>query len=139
MNVWFVRSNGETGHNQPGTKLYVPGEPPQFPKQLFNYRRECLAGGFVRIGWAAAGGLRKLQWRTRARDAYGANLSSMQMRYLEQFADIRVGDLVLIPAGREKYDVHIGIVQPNSNQHAGLPRWAPYFYYHNVPDGEWYE
>ena len=63
----------------------------------------------------------------------------MHMGYLEQFAGIRTGDLVLIPADREKYDVHLGIVQRNSNQPAGVSGWAPYFYYHNVSAGDWYE
>jgi hypothetical protein len=138
MDVWFVRSNGETGHNQRGTKLYVPGEPPQFPARRFNYRRECLTGGFVRIGWPASGDLRELGWRTRAQDAYGG-LSSLHVGYLEQFAGIRTGDLVVIPADREKYDVHMGIVQRNSNQPVGMPGWAPYFYYYDVPAGDWYE
>ena len=50
MHVWFIRCNGETAHNEPGTPRFVPGEPPQFPKREFNYRDECLCKGFARVG-----------------------------------------------------------------------------------------
>ena len=39
--------------------------------------------------------------------------SSHQLTNLERFAAIRVGDLVAMPAARETYDVHFGVVVPN--------------------------
>ncbi len=66
MHVWFIRCNGETAHNEPGTPRFVPGEPPQFPERAFNYRDECLCKGFARVGWPAAGDLRHADWRARA-------------------------------------------------------------------------
>lgn len=35
MNIWFVRSNGETAHNNPYDSGYVPNEPPVFPLKDF--------------------------------------------------------------------------------------------------------
>lgn len=138
MDVWFIRSNGETGHNQPGTKLYVPGEPPNFPERVFNHRRDCLADGFARIGWPASGDLREIGWRVRARDAYG-EVASRHLAYLEQFATIRLGDLIVMPAEREKFDVHVGLVIPSARHAAAAPRSAPYYYHHDIQAGEWYE
>lgn len=138
MDVWFVRSNGETGHNQPGTKLYVPGEPPNFPARVFNHRLDCLAGGFARIGWPASGDLHELGWRVRARDAYG-EITSRHLVYLERFANIRLGDLMVMPAEREKFDVHLGIVIPNGKRPQARPRSVPYYYHYDVRAGEWYE
>ena len=40
MDVWFIRLNGKTGHNNPAPRLYKPGEPPEFPENSFNYRLE---------------------------------------------------------------------------------------------------
>jgi hypothetical protein len=48
MNIWFVRCNGETAHNQPVTGRYVPGEPPRWPAREFNYHDKCLEDGFAR-------------------------------------------------------------------------------------------
>ena len=66
MNIWFVRSNGNTGHNNPADDNYVPGEPPIFPNREFNYRLKCLDQGFARYGHPNTGDLReKIQqgWR----------------------------------------------------------------------------
>lgn len=139
MDIWFIRSNGETSHNNPQTKLYMPGEPPQYPERHFNHRNACLGGGFARVGWPASGDLRELRWRSRARDAYGPSLSSLHLSYLEQFAGIRVGDIVLIPADRERYEVHIGLVGRRATQPADAPRWGAYFYHYDVSEGDWYE
>ena len=56
-NIWFVRSNGDTVHNDPSTPDYVPDEPPEFPKVECNYRLKCLKQGFARIGWPNTGDL----------------------------------------------------------------------------------
>ncbi len=139
MNVWFVRSNGETGHNQPGTKRFIRGEPPNYPERNFNYRQECLAGGFARVGLPAAGDLRELEWRTKACEAYGLDSSSHQLTNLERFAAIRVGDLVAMPAAREKHDVHFGVVVPNQVNPTASAGSAPYYYHYNIAAGDWFE
>ena len=45
MRTWFTRLNGDTAHNRPGTPLYMPGEPPNYPDRHFNYTRKCLEDG----------------------------------------------------------------------------------------------
>jgi len=136
LNVWFIRSNGETLHNNPGTKLFVPGEPPRFPNRKFNYRLECLEGGFARVGWPAAGDLRIPGWRTRGRDAYGMEFTSRYIGYLEGFLAIRAGDIVLIPADRSKYDVHVGVVGTSIDE----GRFScPYFYRYEATRGDVFE
>ena len=138
MDVWFIRSNGVTGHNQPGTKLYIPGEPPRFPARVFNHRLDCLTGGFARIGWPASGDIREIGWRERARDAY-RGIAARHLDYLERFANIRVGDLVVMPAEARKFDVHLGLVIPRATRPTAAPGSAPYYYHHDIRAGEWYE
>ena len=55
MNIWFVRTNGNTAHNNPNDSGYVPGEPPHYPQTEFNYSQKCLKEGFVRYGWPNTG------------------------------------------------------------------------------------
>lgn len=136
MDAWFVRTNGETGHNQPGVKRFIRGEPPNYPAKRFDYRQECLAGGFARVGLPAAGDLRKLEWRSKACEAYGLVPSSHQLTNLERFADIRVGDLVAMPAARETHDVHFGVVVPNQINPAASAGSAPYYYHYNIAAGD---
>ena len=99
MSTWFVRSNGDTAHNEPGTNLFMPGEPPAFPARRFNYREECIAKAFVRVGWPAAGDLREGTWRSRAATGYGSTMKRHHVRFLELFVQILPGYLVLLPAG----------------------------------------
>jgi hypothetical protein len=139
METWFVRSNGETGHNNPASKLYVRGEPPTFPERHFNYKQECIEGEFARIGWPAAGDLRRSDWRVRARNAYAPGPSELHLSYLQQFSKIRVGDLVLIPADREKFNVRLGLVQPNPCTDAAPNVEYPYYYHYDIASGDWYE
>ena len=131
--VWFVRSNGETAHADPTDPgLYVPGEPPG----EFDYRERCLELGFARIGWPNTGDLRA--WG-RGRLAPGEyDLPSYVRRYLDQFAGICNGDLILIPAGAAKGDVHVGIVT-NHNEVSAAPGIPAYYYHHDVPNGAPYE
>lgn len=136
MNVWFIRSNGETLHNEPGTKPFVAGGLPRFPDRKFNYRLECLEGGFARVGWPAAGDLRVSGWRTRGRDAYGMAFTSRYIGYLEGFLTIRAGDIVLMPADRVKYDVHIGVV---GKPEGDAPFSTPYFYCYDATRGDVFE
>ena len=86
MSIWFIRCNGETAHNRPGTSRYIPGERPNWPDREFNYHDECLEQGFARYGFPAAGDLREPGWRSRARSAYGSMLEPRHERYLQQFA-----------------------------------------------------
>lgn len=131
MNVWFIRSNGETGHNEPGTDLYIPGEPPTFPERFFDYRDLCLDGGFIRIGWSASGDVRKPGWKERIRRAY-RGIEDHTLRYLEQFSTIEKGDLILMPSGTGKFWVHFGIVEPDGDK-------PLYSYHYDTKSGDWFE
>lgn len=139
MSAWFIRCNGETAHNQPGTARFVPGEPPRFPDREFNYVNECLNEGFARVGWPAAGDLRELQWRARATGVYGAMMKPHHVRYLERFVLIVVGDLVLLPtSARKRNEVHLGVVfQPRRPRLRGTG--TAYYYYFDVQARDWYD
>jgi len=139
MNVWFIRCNGKTGHNQPGTTRFMPGEPPRFPDRDFNYREECLKKGFARVGWPAAGDLRDAQWRTRATKVYGAMMKPHHIRFLEHFVDIMPGDLVLVPSYAKRYEVHLGVAVPAMRPQPGTPGTTAYYYYFEIETGDWYE
>lgn len=139
MSVWFIRCNGGTAHNQPGTARFVPGEPPRFPGREFNYINQCLEKGFARVGWPAAGDLREPQWRARASAVYGAMLKAHHVRYLERFVRIVGGDLVLLPtSARKRYEVHVGVViQPKRPQPEGTG--TAYYYYFDIQARDWYD
>jgi hypothetical protein len=131
MNVWFVRSNGETGHNEPGTDLYIPGEPPVYPERIFDYRNLCLDGGFIRIGWSASGDIRKPGWESQVRNSY-PGIDDHTLRYLKQFSIVGKGDIILMPSGTGQYWVHLGIVEPNGDK-------PLYSYHYDTKTGDWYE
>lgn len=143
MRTWFTRTNGETAHNRSGTPLYVPGEPPNYPDRHFNHTHACIDGGFARIGWPATGDLRDVGWRERAQRAYGSMMRPLYIGYLEHFVSIRVGDVIVIPAYREKHDVYVGKVIPRRraepNRPAPAPGWSAYYYHYNIAAGDWYE
>lgn len=139
MNAWFIRANGATSHNEPGSKLFVFGEPPTFPRREFNYRRECLEGGFARIGWPATGDLRATDWRNTATHAYGTLMPARWVKNLTQFANIRVGDIVAMPADRERADVHFGVVVPSQKNPSAPAGSAPYYYHFDTSIGDWFE
>jgi predicted HNH restriction endonuclease len=136
MQAWFVRSNGDTQHNYPGSKLFVPGEPPVYPQTAFDYRTVCLEKGFARLGMPGTGDLKKPDWRDCLRRVYGKSVHKGDERALEQFASIEVGDVVLIPAGRGRNMVHIGIAV--SAPGGGLGGSA-YYYHYDVAHGDWFE
>ena len=134
MAVWFVRSNGDTLHNEPGSTRFVPGERPVFPDKTFNYREECLRDGFARVGWPATGDLRQPNWEERARSVYGSSWDTRYRKYLAQFATIRTGDVMVMPARAEVGAVHVGAVllrEPETTRilsvRHGLPAYR-YFY-----------
>jgi hypothetical protein len=139
MRAWFIRCNGETAHNEPGTPRYVPGEPPNFPDTKFNYLWECLNKGFARVGWPGAGDLRAPDWRSKAAACYGSMMAPYHVGFLEQFVTIRPRDLVAVPAYQRKYLVHLGVVsQPTDSEKTGGTGGA-YYYYHAVEKGDWYD
>jgi hypothetical protein len=150
MDVWFVRVNGDTSHNEPGTPNYVPGEPPQYPKKDFNYYKECLQDGFARIGWPNSGPLRP-GFESKRLAVNGYSLEKLEedprrntriREYLEQFASIRPGDIILIPAYTVPHDIYLGVVVKRDHQ-AGEesldPRLHAYYYFHDIPNKAWYE
>ena len=139
MNAWFCRANGETSHNEPGSKHFVRGEPPSFPRREFNYRTQCLEGGFARVGWPAAGDLRSDNWREVAVRAYGDVMPARWVRNLERFAAIRVGDIVAMPADRDPYDVHFGVVVPGPHNPSAAVGSSPYYYHYDIEAGDWFE
>jgi hypothetical protein len=147
MDVWFVRSNGETAHNNPSTVNYVPGEPPDYPERKHNYREKCLRDGFARIGWPNTGDLRQIGLGRLAINGYAFGkfdeiYQEHHQRYLIKFAEIRTGDLILIPADTQRYDVHIGVagIRDRKTREISLaPGLRAYDYFHDIPNKEWYE
>ncbi len=143
MTVWFVRSNGETLHNDPRSPLYVHGEPPEFPDRAFDSRDACLHEGFVRVGWPATGDLDLPDWSERALDAYAPHMESHHRRYLEQFSTIETGDIVLMPSGLGQFSVHIGavILRDPATRHVRTvrPRLHAYSYQYDVSRGDRFE
>jgi hypothetical protein len=139
MSIWFVRCNGETGHNQPGTARFVPGEPPTFPNREFNYRDDCLCKGFARVGWPGSGDLRNQGWRATASHVYGSVIQPHHLRFLEQFRDIEIGDIVLLPSYAKRYEVYIGEVVPPRIARAFPRTTGAYYYYFDVAKGDWFE
>jgi hypothetical protein len=58
------------------------------------------------------------------------------LQFLERFAGIDVGDIVLLPTYQQRYEVHLGVVIP--------PRRSPdereaYYYYFHFKSGDWYD
>lgn len=140
MDVYFVRTNGNTVHAGARAEEIVPGEPPGH----FDYRDKCLREGFARIGWPNTGDLRHSLTGRLARHGYSLHsISPRHRRYLEEWSEIRVGDLILIPAGAGKYAVHLGVVTKRDREsRAELPARTgdlAYYYFHDVPAGEFYE
>jgi len=145
MNVWFVRANGpRTAHNEPSTPDYVPGEPPVWPETAFNYRDKCLSDGFARAGWPNTGDLRQPGLNRLAVNGYTLlGVPDAHRRYLAQFSSIVTGDLILMPAYTQRYAVHVGIAvqrEPRTREITSIePGLDAYYYFHDVPRGEWYE
>jgi hypothetical protein len=140
MHVWFIRCNGETAHNEPGTARYVHGEPPEFPEREFNYRDECLCKGFARVGWPAAGDLRRADWRSRALDAYGSMMKDHHAQFLDQFVRIEVGDLVLLPTYQKRCQVYLGVVVSSRRKQESLRSGGlAYDYHFDISAGDWFE
>lgn len=144
MNVWFVRSNGETAHNNPHDLGYVSNEPPIYPLKEFNYTQKCLEDGFARYGWPNTGDLRVNDPKRLAPLSYSFNdLETRYKTYLTKFCSIKAGDLILIPAdAQNRGDIHLGIALTTDRKKI-LPYIEPrpnaYYYYHDIANGDWYE
>jgi len=144
MNIWFVRSNGETAHNNPHDLGYVPNEPPIHPLKEFNYTQKCLEEGFARYGWPNTGDRRVKDPKRLAPLSYSFNdLETRYKTYLTKFCSIKAGDLILIPAdAQNRGDVHLGIALTTDRKKI-LPYIEPrpnaYYYYHDIAKGNWYE
>ena len=123
MSYYFVRVNGNTGHNNPSElDAYVKNEPPKFPKNYFNYYEYCLNNNFIRIGWPDVGDIVKGN-----RIGALANLYSLESvkphikKYLLDFSTISLQSIILMPDKDVPGDLYIGEVT------------GPYSYYHEVP------
>lgn len=144
MDFWFTTSDGATLHNNPMDKNYVPGELPKFPLTLINYREKCLEKGFARAGWPNTGDLRpeSLGNGRLALEGYSlASLPTITQTMLCNFATIRAGDLIIIPAD-DGYKVYIGIVLTREKKVIAktiVERPLAYYYYHRISDGDYYE
>jgi hypothetical protein len=143
MKVWFIRANGDTSHNNPNDNAFVSGEPPIFPDRRFDYTQKCLDEGFVRYGWPNTGD-RKVANPTRlSPNSYSfENLDARYKGYLTKFCAIKAGDLILLPAGENRGDVHLGVALTIDRKKVPPyiePRPNAYYYYHDIPHGDWYE
>ena len=146
MDVWFIRTNGGSAHNDPANPAaYVPGEPPDDPETEFDYREKCVAEGFVRIGWPNTGDLRAPGRGALVEEPYiWESLDEKHQDRLRDFAAIPTGDLVLIPAGGEVGECHLGRVVRRIRRgsrgrvvmRTGL---SSYHFFHDLPRGEPYE
>jgi hypothetical protein len=142
MEIYYIRANGDTFHNNPSNKFYIQGEPPKFPKKTFNYQKECLEDGFARVGHPGTGDLRDPSWRKKAFDIYGLDENHLHFSFLEEFRLIRTGDYILLPTGKS-YEAYIGkvvkrdlftrdVVSSSIGENA-------YYYYFDVSKKQWYD
>lgn len=132
MNVWFVRSNGETGHSDKNQKDYVKGEPHGY----FDYREKCLSEGFARIGWPNTGSLNNIGPSRVAIHGYAfEDLKPSEKRGLKNFASIEVGDIMLIPGTKGRFWVHLGRVISAPSSKSNLA----YYYHYDLAGHAWYE
>lgn len=120
---YFIRANGNTGHNDPANAAcYVPGEPPKHPDNYYNGLAYCFAKNIVRLGWPDVGDLRSKDGRGALAQCYRyETLPTDKKRYLDTFRNIRVGSIILVPDKDSPGDVYIAEVT------------GPYNYFHDVP------
>lgn len=143
MKIWFTRSNGLTPLSNPNKPDYVKGEPPEYPKEEYNYRLKCLHDGFARIGWPNTGDLSQIDPKRLAPEGYSLqSIEAIHRKYLLLFRTIKAGDLMLIPADESECEVHVGLVLTKEKVAVKPyiePRPIAYFHYVNIPLGDWYE
>ena len=142
-NYYFVRVNGDSAHNNPGSaSFYVPDEPPTYPKTRFNYLKFCLEHGIVRIGWPDTGNLLANGANKLARGYDLNTIKPYERKYLEKFSLIPVGSVILVPDADKSGDIYIGVTIDSYRYHYDIPQ-EPYECAHRVkvqwdkgPDGE---
>src|SRR5579859_869365 len=118
---YFVRVNGDTTHNNPGNpSCWIPGEPPTFPETYFNYADYCLTNGLIRIGWPAVGNLTRHPDVPESTPCYD-NIDPHIRAYLQDFRDIAVGSVILMPDKDRPGVLYIGTTT------------GPYVYTYNPP------
>jgi hypothetical protein len=147
MDYWFTTSHGETEHVDPSTPDYVPGEPHLFPKPNINYREKCLLDGFARVGWPNAGDLKNNYVGRLAPGGYSfQSLEKYKQGYLRNFAAIKAGDYIIIPADSDSHVstgvVHFGFVLSQDKKICPPyinPRPDAYYFYHDIANGDYYE
>lgn len=99
MSYYFVRVNGNTGHNNPSElDAYVKNEPPKFPKNYFNYYEYCLNNNFIRIGWPDVGDIVKGNRIGALANLYSLeSVKSHIKKYLLDFSTISLQSIILMP------------------------------------------
>ena len=100
MDVYFVRANGESAHADPQRAEAYVERATSGRGARFNDLSYCLRAGFAALAgrtWAICV-IRPKTRSGRGRTLTGwADLDPKHRRYLEEFAAIAVGDLVLVP------------------------------------------
>ena len=118
---YFIRVNGESIHCDPRMpQCYVPSEP---RPAYYNYVQYCLRHGLIRIGWPDIGDLRgppKTGALGRCYDL--STINPHERRYLEQFADIGRGSVILMPDKDRPGALYVGEVT------------GSYDYFHQPPE-----
>ena len=150
MKFWFTASRGKTCHNQPSSPNYVKGEPPLYPKNEINYRIKCLNEGFARIGYPNTGNLdlnefghgRLAPNGYTFTDVDTISKSSLTKGQLRKFSTIKAGDIIMMPADKERFQIHFGMVLKKDKMPV-MPdadhRPNAYYYYYDLAQGDYYE
>ncbi len=120
---YFIRANGGTFHANPkNSKCYVQGEPDVGPKGYINHVPYCLAQGIARIGWPDTGDMSRDSKIGALKSCYDlASLKPYIQRYLNQFRDIEIGSVVIMPDKDKSDRLYMGDVT------------GGYHYFHRLP------
>ena len=123
MPYYFIRANGNTGHNNPNDpKCYVRGELPNFPNTYFNYYQFCLDNNIIRIGWPDVGDILAGNKTKALANCYDWNsIRDYVQGYLSSFSQIPLKSIILMPNKENPGELYIGEVIKT------------YWYYHNIP------
>ena len=127
---YFVRVNGESIHCDPRMpQCYVPSEPkPAF----YSYVGYCLRQGVIRIGWPDTGDLRAAPKAGALGQCYDlSTIRPHERRYLEQFAGIGRGSVILMPDRKRPGVLYVGDVT-GSYEYFHKPPEHPYECAHRI-------